>query len=306
MKPLSIETLVKNGFSGNAKTHEPLAPHTYFKIGGPAEILLQPENDRDLELIAEWREGKPVTILGAGSNVLISDEGLRGVVVKTDRLNRSFTTAQNRIRMGAGYSSGAFVREAARAGWGGLEWMVGIPGTVGGMICMNAGTFLGETKDSVVEVELYDIAHAKKRVVALPDLVFKYRANTFIKSTELVTWATFQFTESEPALLQKKIQDLLKRRKDAQPVDLPCCGSVFKNPKEMSAWKVVETLGLRGLRIGDAQISEKHANFIVNRGAAKAADVLQIIEIVQAKAKSTLGIILEPEVKVLATPSDES
>lgn len=300
-------------FEGLLKFEEGLSKHTYFKIGGSAQIFVSPKSLDDLKWIAQGLQetGLPFFILGAGSNVLVSDQGFRGVVIKVRTLNselfpiRVDGQAAFRLRTGASVPIPSLLHRVVENGWGGLEFLTGIPGTVGGATIMNAGTHLGETMDALRAIEVFPLS----RRGTDPDsdfiryegksLKYSYRKNHFIQD-EMVVWAAeWEVNPKDPSAIKKTIEETLKRRKDSQPVDLPCCGSVFKNPKSfgLSAWQVIDRLGLRGYRIGDAQFSEKHANFILNLGQARAQDVRELIEMAKARALKELQIELEEEVR---------
>jgi UDP-N-acetylmuramate dehydrogenase len=233
----------------------------------------------------------------------VADEGFPGIVIKTTRLATGISVETGRdgdplIHTGASVGLFPLLRRASAEGWGGLEFLAGIPGCVGGAIAMNAGTHLGETKDRVLAVHWVD-RKGEVRTTSGPELKFAYRKNLFLPEGAVVIGATWSATSEKPTVVAKKISEVLERRKDTQPVDIPNCGSVFVNPPGHKAWQIIEKLGLRGARRGAAQISEKHANFIVNHGNARASDVLALIQMVIEQAQTELGITMVPEVKML-------
>ena len=294
------EEALNNGFQGTYKFDEKLSAHTYYRIGGPASLVVTPVSTGDLGIIAQALKKDPQELffLGLGSNLLVADAGFRGVVIKTQKLCMDWELVDETLSIGASLPIVTVLRRAAEQGIGGLEFWAGIPGSVGGTIFMNAGTTLGETKDHLTELKIFSFETGLESTLVAP-FQYEYRKNLFLKKTDLVMSAKFKIKKEEPALVKSTIQSLLEKRKQAQPVDVPSCGSVFKNPRPESAWKVVEKLGLKGHRIGGAQISEKHSNFIINTGNAKAADVKALIDLVKSKALSELGIKMEEEVRYL-------
>jgi UDP-N-acetylmuramate dehydrogenase len=288
-------------FEGQVILNENLSKHTYFRIGGPASVLVIPKSISDLELISEGikETNLPFIFLGLGSNVLVSDNGYKGVVIKTTKLNQTVSINDTQVLTGASVAVSTLLRKAETEGWGGLEFLTGIPGTVGGVAWMNGGTHLGEAKDRILKVDAYVIG---PKLIQLEcsgnDLKYSYRKNHFLKPDMLIYSVTWKIDKQDPAKVKEIIGTTLKRRKETQPLDNPSCGSVFKNPKGsgLSAWQVIEKIGMRGHRIGDAQFSEKHCNFILNLGQAKASDVRSLINLAKKKAAEDLKIQLEEEV----------
>lgn len=306
----------KSHFSGLLLFGEPLSKHTYYRIGGPARILAVPKSLEDLNWLADGihETGIPFYFFGAGSNLLVSDEGFPGLAIRTQKMNLEILTRPCsgleplHVLTGASVMISSLLRRAAQEGWGGLEFLTGIPGTVGGAIRMNAGTHLGETQNRVRKVESFSLERMplKLRSYEGAELKFRYRKNLFLEPLDLVWNAEWEVVRQEPAQVKSLIDETLARRKATQPLDYPSCGSVFKNPKEsgLSAWQVVNRLGLRGHKIGDAQISEKHSNFILNLGSAKAQDVFDLIQLAKTRARDELGIELEEEVVYLGSNSE--
>ncbi|MBS1963307.1 MAG: UDP-N-acetylmuramate dehydrogenase [Bdellovibrionales bacterium] len=293
------------GFSGDRLYGEPLSKHTYFKIGGPATALAVPKSEGDLRLLAKLiaSENVPYAILGLGSNLLVRDEGLDLLCLKTTKLPGAAAEEGDGIRAGAGIAVAAFLRKAADSGWDGFEAISGIPGTLGGVVAMNGGTHLGEAADLLLEVRTFDLRkpEAPLRARGRDELKFSYRKNHFLEPGEIVVDAKWKLVRGDSATIREKLDSLYRRRKETQPLDFPSCGSVFKNPKEsgLRAWEVVEKLGLRGHRIGNAQIAEKHPNWILNLGDAKARDVIALIELVKSRAAAELGVTMVEEVRIL-------
>jgi UDP-N-acetylmuramate dehydrogenase len=294
-------------FSGEMKWDEALARYSYYQIGGLATLFLTPKTQDDLELIAECvgATGVKYFFLGAGSNILISDKGYNGIVIRLGKVNTEIRrlgdpgAETNLVQAGGSAMVSSFLRRASQDGWGGLEFLAGIPGTIGGAVKMNAGTHLGETSDRLRKVTVAMLTSPLSwNVYEGESLKFEYRKNLFLPD-EAIVWSTvWEMTPEESLVVKSRIDQTLTRRKQTQPVDSPSCGSVFKNPRgtELGAWQVVDKLGLRGHRIGGAQISEKHPNFIINAGAARAIDVRDLIALVKTRAEKELGITLQEEV----------
>ncbi len=271
-------------FSGLLYFDEPLSKHTYYRIGGPAEIFAVPRTLADLDWLSELIEktGIRLFVMGQGSNLLVSDAGFKGLVVRVHRLNLEITPVASirglsvfPVRTGGSVALSTFLRRAAQEGWGGLEFLSGIPGSVGGAIAMNAGTYLGETQSRLEKVEIYSFINQnvkpKISIFMGEQLQFQYRKNLFFPPAALVWSAEWRITAENPLKVKTTVDEILGRRKATQPIDYPSCGSVFKNPKDsgLLAWQVIDRLGLRGYRIGDAQFAEKHSNFILNLGGLR-------------------------------------
>jgi len=282
----------------------PISSLTYYKIGGPARYFTRPESVEDLKEAAEFlRKNKiPYFVLGAGSNVLIDDRGFDGLVIHTSKLDRTLEQQGDTLTAGASVMVIHLLRHCMNAGVSGFEFLVGIPGNMGGVIFMNAGTKLGCAGPMLLEVDAFDLATETKRTVMKDEIKFSYRAQHFLKPDELVLRGRFQCASADPKSVQDQIQKLLSDRKASQPIDKPSCGSVFKNPDPehgVHAWKVIDQVGLRGHRIGNAQISPMHSNFIVNLGSASSSDVQALITEAKTRVKAQLGIELEEEVRLV-------
>jgi UDP-N-acetylmuramate dehydrogenase len=297
-------------FSGELKFNEPLARHTYYRIGGPARVFAAPKRVEDLHWLSEGLRitGLPHFILGAGSNLLASDNGFSGVVVSVKKLNLEIMDLgaldNHRIRCGASVMISSLLRKASQEGWAGFEILAGIPGTVGGAAFMNAGTHLGEAKDLLERVEVFPLYGASSGDLFEPivfdqkGMKYHYRHNDFIPRGAVVWAVEFQARAGDPIQVKAELDSVLARRKATQPLEAPSCGSVFKNPREagLHAWQVIDKLELRGHRIGGAIFSPKHCNFILNEHGATAADVRGLIELAKKRASSELGVKLEEEV----------
>jgi UDP-N-acetylmuramate dehydrogenase len=284
------------------RENEPLAKYTTYRIGGPAHIFALPRHAEDLAAIGAYLKGTgdKYFVLGNGSNVLAPDEGFDGVVICTREMNPGIEfLASNQVRASAATLNSRILRATAEAGLAGLEPLSGVPGNVGGAIYMNAGTGAGWIDRVTIEVDVASLSSGKVRSVAGPELSFSYRHQHFLEPDEIILSATFQLAKEEPAAVKARHVELVKKRKAAQPIEMPSCGSVFRNPQGQNAWKVISDVGLKGHRIGGARFSEKHSNFIVNEGGATRADVLELIRLAKNLVQEKLGISLREEVVLL-------
>jgi UDP-N-acetylmuramate dehydrogenase len=304
-----------SSFSGQILENEPLSKYTYYRIGGPARLYAFPKTEEDIRWLAQGIAATkvPFFTLGAGSNILVSDRGFDGLVIKLSRVNLDISSSSSAesngtavLRTGGSVAVSTLLRRCAQEGWGGLEFLTGIPGSIGGVVVMNAGTHLGEAKDALRKVEIIPLAGqdaGQKISFTGAELKYQYRKNLYLPQGAVVWSAEWQIRSENPAIVKSRIDETLARRKSTQPIDYPSCGSVFKNPKSsgLSAWQVVDKLGLRGHRIGDAQFAEKHSNFIINLDRAHASDVRALIELAKTRAQAELGITLEEEVMYVGT-----
>ncbi len=283
--------------------NEELKNHTSFEIGGPARLFTQPANTQQLTtvLTAAKKANVPYFVLGKGTNVLFEDEGFNGLVVELSRCNATIEIAGNEIIAGAGADLGTVCTEAKDAGLGGLEFAFGIPGSVGGAIYMNAGAYGGEMKQAVKEVHFLDEDFAV-RVLPVEELELGYRTSVFHFHPWVILSATFVCQQKEQALIEAEMKDLWEKRQDKQPLELPSAGSAFKRPEGAFAGALIDQCGLRGYRVGDAAISEKHCGFIVNLGNATCQQVLQLADEVAEKVEQETGYKLEKEIRVIASP----
>jgi UDP-N-acetylmuramate dehydrogenase len=278
---------------------EPLARYTSWRVGGPAERLYRPADRADLlAFLTGLPVDEPVFWLGLGSNLLVRDGGLRGTVVAvTGRLNALRVVDGDRIYAEAGVPSAHVARAAARAGLVGLEFLAGIPGTLGGALAMNAGAFGGETWKRVVEVETVDHRGVVRRRTPA-EYAVGYR-EVQGPAGEWFLAASLQAGSGDTAAAQQEIRRLLERRSATQPTSQPSGGSTFRNPPGDFAARLIESAGLKGLRVGGAEVSEKHANFIVNTGSATASDIEQLIDVVRDRVQRIHGVRLQTEVHIV-------
>jgi UDP-N-acetylmuramate dehydrogenase len=281
-----------------------LQPFTTWKVGGPAEWFAEPGEREELISLAAWAraQGLSLRCIGAGSNLLIADSGLPGLTICNRRLQGSrLDAASGLVEAEAGEPIPTLARKAARLGLSGLEWAVGIPGTVGGAVVMNAGAQGGCTAEWLHSVRVLDPANpAMPLELEARELDFAYRHSRLQVETWIVLAATFKLEAGhDPAAITSSTSANLHSRTSTQPYQQPSCGSVFRNPEPQKAGQLIEALGLKGLRIGDAQVSPIHANFIVNIGQASASDIDALIAAVQRRVLASHGLTLHPEVKRL-------
>ncbi len=279
-----------------------LSSLTSFRVGGPAELYVAPRSLEDLQASFEWATAHsvPVTLLGAGTNLLVSDRGLPGLVICTRHLRHSeFDSETGCVTAGAGEPIARLAWHAAERGWKGLEWAVGIPGTVGGAVVMNAGAHDACAADLLVSTDVLTPAGTVKTL--RPDqLEYRYRTSNLQGGDRFVTHATFQLQPGgDPKAVTALTAAHLEQRRTSQPYHLPSCGSVFRNPGPQTAGWLIEQAGLKGHQIGGAQVAQRHANFILNCGGATASDIFQLIYHVQQQVEKHWTLYLEPEVKML-------
>ncbi len=283
-------------------TNEPMSRHTSFRIGGPADLLVSPKTERAICSVmrAAKKAGLPVTVLGNGSNVLVKDEGIRGVVVCIGTEYGNVSVEGTLLKAQSGALLSVLSSEACRAGLTGLEFAGGIPGSLGGALFMNAGAYDGQMADVVVSSRYYDAKIDAVGTLTAGEHAFAYRSSVFKSHPEWIALsAVLQLKEGDPTAIRAKMDDFAQRRREKQPLNYPSAGSTFKRPKGYFAGKLIQDAGLMGYTIGGAQVSEKHAGFVINRGDATCEDVLHLIEHVQKEVRRQFGVELEPEVRML-------
>jgi UDP-N-acetylmuramate dehydrogenase len=292
-------------FAERARFDVPMSRHTSLRIGGPADALVTPIDRAELcdllRLCTEY--SLPRTLLGAGFNLLIRNAGLDGVVVCLKKLRGLDQRPGPSVFAEAGVSHASITRFCIERGFSGLEFGAGIPGTVGGWIAMNAGIGVREQQDVVREIEIVTADGDETRRLARSELDFRYRELAGLPEGAVVVAALFSVDQSTSQAVQDEVDRLLARRQATQPLDIPSCGSVFRNPPGEFAGRLIDRAGLAGERVGGAQISPVHANFIVNLGGASADDVLALIELARERIRKTDGIELETEVRILGRES---
>jgi UDP-N-acetylmuramate dehydrogenase len=286
-------------FGSRVKRNEPLAAHTSFRIGGPADLMLTVESESELCTVLEAarRHRVPVFCLGGGTNVLVSDRGVRGLVLKLGRAFERIEINGSCVKAGGAAMFRVLVEATVEAGLAGLEFAEGIPGTVGGGLLMNAGAFGGEMSAAVAAVRGVNRA-GRLMTLSKDEMSFDYR-RAALPDQLVITLVEFALNPGDKTVLRARVAELKAKRAARQPTGVPNAGSVFKNPPGLFAARLLEACGLKNLRFGMAAFSERHANFIVNLGGAKAADVRALIETAQAAVRAQTGVQLEPELKLV-------
>lgn len=288
---------------GQYTENAPLAPLTTLKIGGSADVMYEPEDILDLQhFLKNIIDDIPYTVLGEGSNLMLRDGGIKGVIIRMDKALNNVEVAGLEVVAGAGATGGKVARSAREFNLTGAEFLCGIPGSVGGALKMNAGAYGHETVDILKEVQI--VTRQGELENLLPQaLNFSYRYSELPEGA-LFTQATFSLKEGDKEKIRARMREINKNRATSQPLNMPSSGSWFKNVTlidgtKKHAWQVVEEAGCRGMRIGDAQVSEKHCNFFVNLGSATAKQMQELTEKVEAQVQEKLGIILEREVRFI-------
>ena len=303
-----IETIMKeinNETSSLCLMNEPLKKHTTYGIGGPADLMIFPKSKQDLIKVIEIiNENKiQLTILGSGSNVLVSDDGIRGVVISLKNSLKQIEVVDNILYAECGTMLGKIVKYAVKNDLIGLENLNGVPGTLGGALIMNAGAWGGEISENLVHVELINSKSEVKKIQK-KDLNFSYRQSSFNKDDILLS-AKFNLKKADKNIIKENFIEAQRGRKKSQPLNKRSAGSLFKNPKNSSAGKLLDDVGLKGFSIGDAKISEKHANFFINDGNASSSDMLMLIKKAHQEVKDRFNVNLSLEVKLLGFDENE-
>ncbi len=285
---------------------EPMSRHTTFRIGGLADAFWTPKDTRELaaglKLLKD--SGVPVTVLGNGSNVLVLDKGIRGCVVSLGAPMADLSIEGTLLTAGAGAILGAAANRAAEAGLTGLEFAVGIPGSVGGAIYMNAGAYGGEIKDIIESVTALMPDGGLKKFTA-PEFAFGYRRSVFQDNGAIIVSADFRLAPGNREKSFQQMRDIQGKRREKQPLKYPSAGSTFKRPPGYFAGALIDEAGLKGFTVGGAQVSEKHAGFVINKGGATAADVLNLMKAVSDRIYADHGVSLEPEIKIIGEEQEE-
>lgn len=282
---------------GHIAVNEPMAKHTWMKVGGPADFYIEPADRKDcVDIINYFHENNySWMIMGRGSNVLVSDAGVRGAVVNIETALSEITMRDGLVIVEAGVRITKFVDFCIQNDFSGVEMLAGIPGTIGGAVVMNAGAHGGEISDHLVDIEIIRNGTVQRKLKA--EGAFSYRSSDF--AHDVVLEARFQLPAGEKEALGARRREFVLHRNKTQPLELPNLGSTFKNPPNTHAARLIEQAGLKGKRVGGAQVSEKHANFIVNLGDATAADVMKLIELVRRTVYQNSGVALELEIKLV-------
>ena len=281
--------------------HEPMARHTTMRVGGPAEILFSPASEGELLFAVREakRAGAPFRIIGNGSNLLVLDGGLPGLTIRLGEAFSKISVDGNQIRAQAGALLSRVAAAARDASLTGLEFASGIPGSAGGGMAMNAGAYGGQLSDVFEGCRALDPETGIISALGPAEMALGYRESAALSRGLIVTEAAFRLTAGDRSAIQAKMDDLSARRREKQPLNLPSAGSTFKRPEGYFAGALIEQAGLKGLRVGGACVSEKHAGFVVNDRGATAQDVLDLIRLVQARVLEHSGVRLETEVRIL-------
>jgi UDP-N-acetylmuramate dehydrogenase len=289
---------LRQGLRGRVLVHEPMARYTSFRIGGPADLVVVPQDVADLTLaLALARSaGLPVQVHGGGSNSLIRDGGIRGMVILLSAFQELLRSGDE-VAAGVGVRVGRLLAFCSRQDLAGLEILSGVPGTVGGAVWGNAGAWGGSAADRLARVHLLT-AEGEEMTLAREAIPARYRSSG-LPAGSVITRAVFGLTPDEPGAVRRRISGYLVERNLRQPVEFRSAGSIFKNPPGDYAGRLVEAAGVKGARIGGAMISEKHGNFVVNLGGARAADVLALVELARERVRAMTGILLELEIRVV-------
>ena len=282
------------------KLDEPMKKHISFRVGGPADILVKPRSEEQIKNIIDFakKENIPYIVKGNGSNLLVRDGGIRGIVIEiTDNFN-SYEIEDKIIKVQSGALLSIIGRAALKQNLKGFEFAAGIPGTIGGALAMNAGAYGGEMKDIVKSVRLMD-TDGNIFNFSNEDMKFGYRKSILSKSDYIVLGAEIELEKGDYEEIKEMMKDFSNRRITKQPLNLPSAGSTFKRPEGYFAAKLIDDSGLRGLTLRNAQVSDKHCGFVVNLGDAKASDILDLMYVVKSTVKNKFGVTLEEEVKIL-------
>ncbi len=281
------------------KKDESMNLHTTFKTGGNASFFVEPSSaEETAETVKLLKElSLPYVIIGNGSNLLVSDKGYKGFVIKLGKSFSEITAADDTITAEAGASLSGVAAAALREGLSGFEFAAGIPGSVGGGVCMNAGAYGGELKDVITNVTVIK----DEEIIALEnkECNFDYRSSRIMQEGMIVLKAEFKLEKGDRALISEKMNDFAKRRSDKQPLNYPSAGSTFKRPEGYFAGKLIEDTGLRGFSVGGAQVSEKHCGFIINKGGATSSEIYSLICEVQKRVFDKFGVELQREVRLI-------
>lgn len=294
------EAILRAACGDRLRTSFPMAPLTTFRIGGPAALYLEPESDADLVAVAQAvsQDDLPYVVIGKGSNVLVSDRGFDGLVLRLGRGYRWVARDGLRLTAGGSMPLPALAGVALRHALDGLAFGVAIPATLGGAVKMNAGAHGGQVADVLVDVEIFRLEEGRVERVHAAQAGFSYRRSE-LPSDAVVTGAEFELRSGDPVSIRAAMDEARAWRRRTQPLAEPNCGSVFKNPVDGHAAPLIEQAGLKGTRVGSVQVSTKHANFIVADEGAHAEDVLALIDLVRRTVESRTGVVLEPEVRLI-------
>lgn len=294
-----IEDLKALVGDNNLIENEPMSKHTTFRIGGKADVFVTPDSDKSLMACVEYVKSNniPYYIVGNGSNLLVRDNGFRGVIIQLYKGFSDILVKDNVIVAKAGALLSAVARTALNNSLTGMECLSGIPGTIGGAICMNAGAYGSEMKDIVVETKV--INNGKLEIIDNTSSDFGYRTSRIMRENMVVVETTIKLEKGNKEDIETKMKELMSQRNLKQPVELPSAGSTFKRPEGYFAAKLIDESGLRGFSVGKAQVSPKHCGFVVNNGGSTAKEVIELMDKVSQVVYEKFGVKLEPEVRII-------
>lgn len=280
-------------------TNEPMSKHTSFKIGGPAEIFVKINNVEELKLIIKISKQAevPITVVGNGSNLLVSDDGIRGIVLKIE-FDKIEIEESGKLKVGSGVKLAFLAQKCLKEKLEGFEFASGIPGTIGGAIRMNAGAHGSEMKDIVKKITCMT-RDGKIQVISNEEAKFEYRNSIFSQNDYIILEAEIQLRKGNPEEIRSKMDEYATYRKEKQPIEYPSAGSTFKRGNDFITAKLIDECGLKGYQIGGAQVSEKHAGFIINKGNATAEDVKKLMKYVEEQVYNKFGKKIEPEIEII-------
>ena len=293
---------LKKMITGKIMENEPMANHTSYGIGGPALAFIKPKSIKDLQMIKSFAEKNQISVncIGSGSNLLVSDKGINGFVITLEKSFKNILFDENRCYIGAGVKLSKLVKECIKRNLTGLETLIGIPGTLGGALIMNAGAFGNEISNYLISIELLNSKGVVEQISA-DKIEFGYRSSTFNKD-DIILSAEFQLEETSEVEIQNNRDQANLSRKSTQPLKFRSAGSVFKNPKDFAAGYLIDQAGLKGKSIGGAVVSDMHANFIINQDNAKADDVVQLIKLIRDTVLKKYSTTLDLEITTLGFP----
>jgi UDP-N-acetylmuramate dehydrogenase len=290
---------------GRLMANQSLAELTWFRVGGPAQVLFMPEDDNDLGyMLANLPPEVPVSVIGLGSNLIVRDGGVPGMAIRLGRGFSDIVIDGVDLRAGAAVPDVKVARAAQEAGIAGLSFLRGIPGSIGGALRMNGGAYGREVKDALIEARAVDRA-GRVHVLGNADMRFAYRS-CGVPDDYIFTQATFRGERGDPAVIAAEMDKITEAREATQPIKSRTGGSTFKNPPGRKAWQLIDAAGCRGLKVGGAQVSEMHCNFLINRGGATAADIEALGENVRRRVKETSGVELEWEIERIGVPASRA
>ncbi len=291
--------------ASNIHTDEDMGKHTTFRAGGKADVYVTPQSIREATDIVRLLLANEVsyTVMGNGSNLLVSDKGYRGCIVSMLDAAGDIKVCDNVISAGAGAMLSKVANAAYENALTGMEFASGIPGSLGGAVVMNAGAYGGEMKDIITSVTMFDCMTGDTVILSTDEMRFGYRTSIAKEHSYVVLEAQLEFARGDRSEIKLRMEDFAQRRKDRQPLEFPSAGSTFKRPEGHFAGKLIEDAGLGGYSVGGAQVSEKHCGFVINKGGARADDIIELINYVREKVYNTSGIMLEPEVVILRDPA---